>query len=103
MDELYGKRILVIGGKEQVYDNIDDLGEEIEMCQSELHNSHILLTDDVDKPVIDRIFAKARAQRDRIDAYTAWLEEQKSAKYAEIAELRDALRNLPASPFVDES
>lgn len=102
MSDLYGKRILVIGGIEQVYDHIDDLGEEIEMCHSELRISHTLLTDDVDKPTIDRIYAKAQAQRDRIEAYTAWLEEQKSAETTAIAELRDALRNLPTSPFENE-
>ncbi len=102
MSDPYGKRILLIGGIEQVYDDIEELGEEIDMCQAELHTSHTLLTDDVDMPTIDRIFAKAQAQRDRIEAYNAWLEEQNFAKTAEIAELRDALRNLPASPFKDE-
>ena len=102
MDDLYGKRILVIAGKEQVYDNIDDLGEEIEMYHSELRVSHTLLTDNVDRPTIEHVYNMFKAQGDRIEAYAAWLKEQEIAEAAAIAELRNALRELPISPFEGE-
>ena len=102
MGDLYGKRILAIGGKEQVYDNIDDLGEEIEMYHSEIRVLHTLLTDNVDRSTIEHVFSMVKAQSDRIEAYAVWLKEQEVAEAATIAELRDALRELPISPFEDE-
>ncbi|MEL7831328.1 hypothetical protein AAG604_04170 [Citromicrobium bathyomarinum] len=99
MADPFGKRSLMIAGKSLDYDDINDLAVDIEVGQSNLRMAHSLITDDVDKPTLDRIHTKAQAQRDRIKAYTAWLEEQRTAEKAAIAELRQALRDLPSSPF----
>ena len=102
MSDLFGKRTLTINGMEQVYDHIDDLADDIEICQSELRKSHALLTDGVDDRTLNRILANASAQRDRIETYNSWAEEMLAARNADIADLREALQNLPSSPFEEE-
>jgi len=99
MADPFGKRSVTIAGTSVDYDDINDLAVDIEVGQSNLRMAHSLITDDVDKPTLDRIHTKAQAQRDRVEAYTAWLNEQRSAEKTAIAELRQALRDLPLYPF----
>lgn len=93
------KRTLDIGGMEQIYDDIDDLASDIDYRQSELRRYHANLGDEIDDQTLDTIRADALAQRDRIDAYNAWAAEILAARKSDIAGIREALRNLPPSPF----